>query len=89
MIIGRRYVKYEKAIEMLQNGWEIFTDNGFGGAPYTPLFFRLWKGKVCGGEIHPKTLSKLIREKVINSSDNESGSGKYAIRLIEATQPKP
>lgn len=76
----RDYLKYDKVIEMLNDGWVIYTDNGFGGAPYTPLFFRLWDAKtekINGGEIHRQTINKLIRNKIIHGTDRKHG--KYSL----------
>lgn len=75
----RKYIKFNDAVKMLNEGWEIFTDRGFGGAPYNPLFFYLHKGDEQL-EVHHSTIKKLISEKIINSKDNESGTGKYKLR---------
>lgn len=77
----RRYLNYEDVVNWLSNcNYKIYTDRGFGGAPYTPLFFELWDNDIKVGNIHHSTIKKLIRFQVINSKENESGSGKYSLK---------
>lgn len=75
----RKYLKYDKIVEMLNDGWEIETDRGFGSTPYTPLFFLLYKDKCCGGEIHHQTIEKLIRKGVIRGRDVTVEYGRYQL----------
>ncbi len=65
----RTYVKYDTVICLLKQGWEIYTDRGFGGTPYTPLFFHLEKGKNQKKNVHHATIKKLIKNKIINGTD--------------------
>ena len=74
----RSFVKFETAIKMLNDGWEIFTDRGFGGAPYNPLFFKLYKGDELGGEVHHSTIAKLIKEEIIHDT---SSTNKYKLKI--------
>lgn len=76
----RTYIKRDEVVRQLNSGADIFTDRGFGGAPYTPLFFKLYNGGDCLGEIHHATIKKLIDDEIINSRENESGTGKYKLR---------
>lgn len=73
----REYLKYDKIVRLLNSGYEIFTDRGFGGAPYTPLFFGLYdlKGKKKGN-IHHMTMKSLINNKVIT---DKYGEKKYSL----------
>ena len=76
----RTYLKREFIVQCLKKGMKIYTDNGFGGAPYKPLFYELWDGDKNLGNIHHATIKKLISDNIINSNKNESGTGKYSLK---------
>lgn len=70
------FVKYDKAITLLNSGWEIFTQRG--SAPWRPVYYHLYKDGDDRKSIHFQTIEKLIREKIINGTDSPSGS-KYKL----------
>lgn len=72
----RSYIKFDDVVTLLKSGHEIFTDRGFGGAPYNPLFYRLYKGDSVIGELHPSTIKKLIKDNIIYGTNSKS---KYSL----------
>lgn len=73
----RKYLKFEDIIAGLKKGYEIFTDRGAGGAPYTPLFFELWNCDKKIGDIHRQTIKKLISNKIISGNKSQFDKYKY------------
>ena len=70
----RNYPKFNEVIDLLKSGWEIYTSRG--SAPYGPIYYNLHSGKGDMRRIHPMTIEKLIRDKVITGRDVTHGKYK-------------
>jgi len=71
----RNYLKFNEIINLLKSGWEIYTSRG--SAPYNPIHYNLHSSKGDMKRIHPATIEKLIRDKVITGRD--LAHGKYKL----------
>lgn len=79
----RKYTKFNEAVALLNNGWEIFTTRGCG--PSNPLYFDLYKYDKCRKRLHRQTVEKLIRDKIIYGKevhDTEKRFLKYKLITI-------
>ena len=71
------FVKFNEAIKLLHNGWEIYTRRG--SAPWSPIYFKLCFENEDSKSIHYKTIDKLIKQNVINGTDVSTGKYKLII----------
>lgn len=73
----RSYIKSEEVIQLLQSGWEIFTERG--SAPYDPLYFHIYGNGGDRKRIHPNTIQSLIKKNIIHGTNVKHG--KYTLKL--------
>lgn len=74
----RGYSKYDEVVNLLLNGWEIFTERG--SAPYEPLYYYIYAPYSHTDDrkrVHPNTITSLIKKNIIHGTDRKHG--KYSL----------
>lgn len=75
--IMKTFTRFNTVVSLLHVGWHIYTKRGSG--PSNPLHYQIWSPDSTKAYwIHPMTIEKLIRDKVVNGRDVEHG--KYELR---------